>query len=218
MKITILTDNPDSWIIPYVEVIKNDLGKTHTVNHVYSHNEIKVGDILFILSCEKIIKNKTLILHKNNIVIHPSKLPKGRGWSPLAWQILEGNNNIPISLFEAVEDVDAGPIYISDYIKLEGHELNEEIKTLQGKKTIELVNKYVNEYPLEPLYQQGMPTYYRKRNEKDNELNIKESIESQFDLFRVVDNERYPIHFYKDGVKYNLKIYKCNGKNKKADT
>jgi methionyl-tRNA formyltransferase len=208
MKITILTDNPNSWIIPYVDTIKNKLNNNHNVEHVLSYKDIKKGDILFILSCEKIIKKEVLELNKNNIVVHPSKLPKGRGWSPLAWQIIEGNNEIPISLFEAVEDVDAGPVYILDYIKLEGHELNDEIKDEQGKKTIEMVNRYVDNYPMEPKQQNGVETFYQKRKEKDNELDINKTIDEQFNLFRIVDNERYPIHFIKNGIKYKLKIYK----------
>jgi methionyl-tRNA formyltransferase len=207
MKITILTDNPNSWIIPYVEKLKNILNK-HEVNHVFSHNNINSGDILFILSCEKIIKKETLILNKNNIVVHPSKLPKGRGWSPLAWQIVEGNNKIPISLFEAVEDVDAGQVYILDYINLEGHELNDEIKHAQGEKTIEMILKYIDKYPMVGVSQESKPTYYKKRKEKDNELDVKKTIEEQFNLFRVVDNDRYPVHFIMNGIKYKLKIYK----------
>jgi methionyl-tRNA formyltransferase len=208
MKITILTDNPNSWIIPYVDIIKKELSITHYVSHVFSHNDVKEGDILFLLSCEKIIKKEILDLNNNNIVVHPSELPNGRGWSPLAWQILEGKNKIPVSLFEAVEDVDAGPVYILDYIELSGSELNEEIKDSQGKKTTEMVLSYVNNYPMDPKPQTGTPSFYKKRKEKDNELDIDKSISEQFNLLRIVDNERYPIHFYKDGVKYTLKIYK----------
>ena len=69
----------------------------------------------------------------------------GKGWSPLAWQILEGSNNIPVSLFEAVEAVDAGDVYIVDYIRLEGHELNNEIKHQQGLITMKMVKKYIDE-------------------------------------------------------------------------
>jgi len=210
MKITILTDNPDSWIIPYVNELVEKLSHTHEISHVYSSKDITCGDILFMLSCERIIKKHVLDLNKNNIVVHPSDLPKGRGWSPLAWQIVEGKNEIPVSLFEAIESVDAGPVYILDYIKLEGHELNDEIKHLQGKKTIEMVLRYVDEYPIVGIPQQSEnATFYPKRKELDNELDIKKSIEEQFNLFRIVDNERYPIHFFINGTKYKLKIYKC---------
>lgn len=208
MKITILTDNPDSWILPYVQILNKELSKKHNISHVYSTDDVKSGDILFLLSCEKIVKESTLELNKNNIVVHPSKLPEGKGWSPLAWQLLDNVNKIPISLFEAVNRVDSGDVYILDYIELEGTELNDTIKHLQGEKTIEMINKYVNEYPMIGYPQIGKETFFNRRKEKDNELDITKSIDSQFNLLRIVDNDRYPAFFYKNGIKYTLKIFK----------
>ena len=209
MIITILTDTPNSWILPYIKDLKKDLATKHKIHHVFKTSDIIGGDIMFILSCEKILKPKYLKLHKNNIVVHPSKVPLGKGWSPLAWQILEGFNTIPISLFEAVETVDAGDVYMVDYIKLKGHELNDEIKHQQGIITIKMVKKYIDKYKLMVCVpQKGKETFYPRRKQKDNELNINKSILEQFNLLRVVDNKRYPAHFYVDNQKYILKIYK----------
>jgi len=208
MKITILTDNPNSWVIPYIEDLKNQLS-SHVINHIFTAKDITNGDIMFILSCEKILPIKYLKLHKNNIVVHPSKVPYGKGWSPLAWQILEGTNNIPISLFEAVEQVDAGEVYIVDTIHLEGHELNDEIKHQQGIVMIRMIKKYVAEYStMIGTPQNGEEKFYPRRNHKENELSINNSIAEQFNLFRIVDNERYPAYFIINGYKYILKIYK----------
>jgi methionyl-tRNA formyltransferase len=208
MNITILTDNPDSWIIPYVEDLKKDLLE-HNVTHVFKTSDIISGDIMLVLSCEKILKAEYLKLHKSNVVVHPSKVPLGKGWSPLAWQVLEGCNDIPVSLFEAVEAVDAGNVYIVDYIKLEGHELNDEIKHQQGLLTMKMVKQYINEFQsMVGIPQSGEETFYPRRRQKENELDINKTIAEQFNLFRVVDNERYPAHFNLNGKKYILKIYK----------
>lgn len=209
MKITILTDNPNSWILPYVEELKQQLGNIHDITHVFKTSDIVGGDIMLVLSCEKILKSEYLKLHKSNIVVHPSKVPLGKGWSPLAWQILEGSNNIPVSLFEAVESVDAGDVYIIDYIKLEGHELNDEIKHQQGLVTMKMVTKYIDEFEsMTGIPQSGDETFYPRRRQKENELDINKTILDQFNLLRVVDNERYPAHFYFKDKKYILKIYK----------
>ena len=118
-------------------------------------------------------------------------------------------NTIPISLFEAVETVDARDVYMVDYIKLKGHELNDEIKHQQGIITIKMVKKYIDKYKLMVgVPQKGKETFYPRRKQKDNELNINKSILEQFNLLRVVDNKRYPAHFYVDNQKYILKIYK----------
>jgi methionyl-tRNA formyltransferase len=208
MRITILTDNPNSWIIPYVNILKDEL-KHHNITHVFSPDDIIDGDVMLMLSCEKILKKEYLQKHKNNIVVHPSKLPKGKGWSPLAWQILEGLNVIPVSLFEAVEAVDAGDVYILDYIQLDGSELNDEIKHKQGLLTIKMVKKYIDEFEtIKGIPQTETESFYPRRKQKENELDINKTIAEQFNLLRVVDNERYPAHFYINGKKYIVKIYK----------
>lgn len=210
LKITILTDNPKSWIIPYVNKLKFQLRKKHNVRHCYSFKDIGKGDIAFFLSCERLVPPAVLKKNSHNIVIHPSKLPKGRGFSPLAWQILEGKNNIPITLFEAAQKVDSGRIYFQDQIKLKGHELNDEIKNLQGEKTVELALKFVAHYPnLRGKLQRGRPTFYRRRNVQDSALDPKKSIATQFEKLRIVDNELYPAFFHYRRHKYAVKIFKA---------
>ena len=209
MRITILTDNPKSWVIPYIKGLKEKLSENHEITHIFSSKDIKKGDLMLILSCEKILKDYHLSFHKSNIVVHPSELPKGKGWSPLAWQVLEGENRIPLTLFEANDKVDDGDVYQVDYIELNASELNDEIKHLQGLKTIEMILRYVDGFESrEGIPQTGDETFYEKRTFKDSELNIYKNIDEQFNLLRVVDNERYPAFFLKDGVKYVLKIYK----------
>jgi methionyl-tRNA formyltransferase len=183
--------------------------RSHRVSLVHEQKTIEKGDCLFLLSCENIVSKAVLDLNAHNIVIHASKLPKGRGFAPLTWQILEGKHKIWLSLFEAVEEVDSGPIYLQDYISFEGHELNEEMRTREGEKVVELALRFIDSYSeINGKGQNGESTWYPKRRPKDSELDINKSIRSQFNLLRVSDNERYPAFFYYKGHKYILKIYK----------
>ena len=208
MKIQILVDNTDSWILPYAEELKNELLEDgYDCSLIHHPNRVVEGDVLCLLSCEAIFRH----LHKNrhNLVIHESHLPKGRGWSPLTWQVLQGKNRIPITLFEATEKVDAGEIYLRDVIELSGYELLEEIKHQQGVKTKALIHKFIQNYgQLESTPQQGKATYYRKRKPSDSELDPEKPLKEQFNKLRVVDNERYPAFFKLNGHKYVLKIYR----------
>ncbi len=210
MNITLIADNVNSWIIPYVNQLNKLLEKEgHKSKIVHEHKEIEKGDLAFFLGCEKIVSREILLLNNKNLVVHESDLPKGRGWSPLTWQILEGKKDITITLFEADDKIDSGDIYLQEKIKLKGHELLNEIKDLQGKSTINLVMEFVKKYP--DIYgkkQEGEVTYYPKRSPKDSQLNVDKSIREQFNLLRVVDNERYPAYFVIDSVKYILKIEK----------
>jgi methionyl-tRNA formyltransferase len=212
MKVNILTDNSNSWIVPFIpELISNLVEEFNieTCNHIFKLTDKTKGDVLLALSCEKILKKSELDQHKFNLVAHPSKLPQGKGWSPLAWQILEGVNNVPITLFEVNEGLDSGDIYFVDYIDLKGHELNDEIKQKQVEITFKLIIKFFqNIDSLKPKKQNGIESFYSKRNKKSNELDVNKSIEEQFNLLRVVDNERYPAHFNLNGHTYVLKIEK----------
>lgn len=208
MIVQILVDNVNSWIVPYAKDLCEQIEKKeHTCSLVHEHEKVKEGDILCLLSCEKIFKK--LHLNKYNLVVHESDLPKGKGWSPLTWQVLEGKNKIPITLFEAINEVDAGDIYAKEYIQLEGHELIDEIKHLQGKKTQDVIMEFIEKYPnINSKPQEGKTSYYPKRTPKDSELDIYRTINEQFNLLRVCDNERYPAFFRKNGKKYLIKIYK----------
>lgn len=208
MLIQILVDNVNSWIIPYAKELRKQLEDNgHEACLKHSHEDVKRGDVLCLLSCEKVFKN--LHLNSHNLVVHESDLPKGKGWSPVTWQVLEGKKKIPVTLIEATKDLDSGAIYANEYIQLKGHELLDEIKHQQGLKTKKLILDFVDRYPnVKDSLQEGKSTYYPKRTPKDSELNIAKSIKEQFDLLRVCDNERYPAYFNLNGEKYVIKIYK----------
>jgi|TARA_B100002003_G_scaffold247610_1_gene279522 methionyl-tRNA formyltransferase len=211
MKITIVADNPSSWIMPYIEQLVQLLKKKkHKVDVVSSHRKICYGDLALFLGCEQIAKPKILARNAHNLVVHESALPKGRGMSPLTWQIIEGKNTIPITLFEITEGgIDSGDIYLQNTMKFEGHELVDELREEQGKKTIDLILKFVERHPnISGQAQKSRASYYKRRGPKDSELDPNKTIAEQFNFLRVVDNERYPAFFTYRGKKYFLHIYK----------
>lgn len=209
MKIQILVDNPNSWIIPHLKNLVSSIKqkKNCYVKLINSHEDVESGDVLCLLSCEK--KFNKLNLNKYNLVVHESDLPKGKGWSPLTWQVIEGKRNIPITLFEANSLIDSGNIYEIINIKTSGYELIDELRFLQVEATTNLILNFIEKYPnIKGEKQKGKESFYCKRTKNSSELNILESIKDQFNLLRVCDNERYPAFFIIDNVKYLIKIYK----------
>ena len=209
-RVSILSDNADSWIQPFCRSLAAQLIDRGFVVDIYKDwNDLTKGDMLFILGCEKILPNDVLLLHNHNLIVHESDLPKGKGWSPLSWQIIGGKNKIPITLFEASSKVDSGVIYYQDFIFLKGHELVEEIRNVQGESTIKLCLRFADEYPnVVGLPQTGQETFYAKRTPSDSEISSQQTIDAIFNRLRIADNEKYPVFFYKNGFKYILKIYK----------
>ncbi|MES2394593.1 MAG: formyltransferase family protein [Bacteroidota bacterium] len=208
MLIQILVDNPKSWIVPYSQKLKTELeNKGFLCKLIHQHNDIEKGDILILLSCEKILENLTL--NKYNLVVHESELPKGKGWSPLTWQILEGKNKIPVTLFQANEKVDSGVIYGHVIIELDGTELVDDLREKQANATRELLLNFLAAYPtVKGKEPEGEESFYLRRKPEHSQLDINKTIAEQFNLLRVCDNERYPAFFLIKGVKYTLKIFK----------
>ena len=205
MKIAILT-TPNQWFIPYAKKLQKDIIESELF---LDHKEINSNfDILFILSYHNIIPQEFLDKNKHNIVIHASALPKGKGWAPLFWQVLEGKKKIPFSMFEASNGVDNGNIYMQKTLKLTGYELNEELREKQANHTIDMCLEFINNYDKYkiPTPQSGDETFYKKRTSQDSKLDIDKTIKEQFNLLRIVNNDEYPAFFEIDGHRYILKI------------
>ncbi len=208
--IAILTSK-DSWFFPYAENFVSILQKRGYLCKLFWDHETlnKSFDAVFILSYFRIIDEEFLKRNRFNLVVHESNLPKGKGWSPLFWQILKNKNVIPIVLFEAKKNIDSGNIYISDVIKLKGDELHDEIRQAQADKMVELCTMFIDSYQeIIPKRQIGKQSFFRKRIPEDSELNINKSIKDQFNLLRIVNNEEYPAFFYLSNKKYILKIFR----------
>ena len=210
-RITILSDK-ESWINNYLpKLIKELSDSSHDLLWIHDTEKIRKGDILFILSFSKILDSHNLSHNHNNIVVHASKLPKGKGWSPASWQVLEGKNDIPVTLFEAVPKVDSGKIYIEQFLHLDGSELLPEIHDKLGEVTQMMCRNFVTKYPQIVSHgklQRGESTYYPRRTPKDSELNFNLTLNEQFNALRIADNEKYPAFFIHNGHKYIIKIYK----------
>jgi methionyl-tRNA formyltransferase len=208
--ITILVDTPASWFVPYADELARRLTKRgHSVTRVSDMRDIRKGDCAFFLSCEKIIPASIRERNAHNIVIHGSALPKGKGMSPLSWQILEGENRIPHTVFEAADRVDSGVVYGRDHLMLKGHELLEEIHERQGELIIKLALRFVDAYPPgEGRPQRGAGSIYRRRTPEDSELDPNASLTENFNALRIADNDAYPAFFRYKGHTYILKIYR----------
>jgi len=61
--------------------------------------------------------------------------------------------------------------------------------------------------------QEGDSTYYQRRTISDSQIDPHKTIADQFELLRVVDNERYPAFFRYRDSRYTIKIYKDKEKN-----
>ena len=207
-KAAILLDKENNWIKNYFPKVLTKR-KDIKINLFYHPKKIRKYDIVFLLGYTKILKDDFLNSNNLVLVVHESNLPKGKGFAPIQWQILEGKNKITFSLIEAASKFDSGDIIDQEELTLSGLELYDEIRFKQAKITFRLIKRFLKKYPkYDKTKQTGESSFYRKRNAKDSELDINLSIKNLFPLLRVVNNEKWPAFFKINGSKYILKIYK----------
>jgi len=212
MRIAIVTSK-GSWKSDYLwELTKHWTANGHSVTTVYGAQEIPRGDLLFVLGCTFILPPEILSRNKHNLVVHESELPKGRGWTPIAWLVEGGSNRIPLTMIEAEKRVDAGPVYLRSEVVLDGHELMDEIRALVMQEIIRMCKRFVEHYEEVVSMardQEGEATYFPRRNRESSRLNPDKTIAEQFDKLRIVDNQSYPAFFDYRGKRYTLKIEKA---------
>ncbi|MCC7250952.1 UDP-glucuronic acid dehydrogenase [Hyphomicrobium sp.] len=207
--VSVVVDN-DSWVLPFAErLVARVSSAGDDARLVRTHADIASGGVAFFLGCTKIAKPETLARNHKNLIVHASDLPEGRGFSPMTWQILEGKDQIPVCLLEAALGVDSGPVVAKAWVSYEGHELNDELRAPLGDIHIALCERYLAaELPPEGEEQKGIVTTYARRRAEDSRLDPHKSLAVQFNLLRVVDNDRYPAFFELRGHLYTLRIEK----------
>ena len=93
--------------------------------------------------CLKVFKKNELVL-----IAHPSKLPKDKGFAPIQYQILRNKNKVFMTLIKAVKEVDAEIEFIfKNSFMLNGTELCNEIRNIQGIQFLKIIKKFLIKYP-----------------------------------------------------------------------
>tara|TARA_R110000824_G_scaffold99820_2_gene237317 strand:- start:1145 stop:1831 length:687 start_codon:yes stop_codon:yes gene_type:complete len=131
-------------------------------------------------------------------VIHTSNLPEGRGGSPIQNQILDGIMNTRVNIIEMVDKFDAGGIYCSRGVTLQGTltDIWLAISSVAKNLILECTSK-----DLRPKEQIGSPKNYKRR--RDNEINFGKckNLLQVYDVVRMLDtaHKEYPKSFCEIG-------------------
>jgi methionyl-tRNA formyltransferase len=206
--IAFLFDKTNNWLSQYFpEALKASL--KFDAHVFYEEEKIRGFDLVFVLGYTKVLKGEILSSNKLLLVVHESDLPEGRGFAPVQWQVLKGKADITVCLLEISDEVDTGNIFDKMILSLDGSELYGEIRKKQAMITFELIARFLERYPnLNSETQQGKPTFYRRRNPSDSQLDLDKTIRDQFNLLRICNNKDWPAFFELDGVRYTIKIDK----------
>lgn len=213
LKVTLICSDKNHPVFRWLHKWKTENEHRYAINlHTHIADITNEGDLLFLVSCSEIVTKKHRNMFQHSLVLHASDLPKNRGWSPHVWSILNGENDITLSLLEAEDKVDTGRVWKKTKIKLNGTELYDEINQKLFDAELQLISWACQNFDCvtPTLQDSSAANYLPKRTAKDSELDISKPLESQFELLRVCDPNRFPTFFYIRGCKYNVIIEKCS--------
>ncbi len=213
MRITLLCSDllhpVNQYLASWIEGNKHK----YEISFVRTSKELPGGEILFLISCTEILSEADRAAYKSTLVLHASKLPSGRGWSPHIWEIIGGANQIRVSLVEAEDDVDSGRLWHQITFPVPKDALWNEINNLLFDIEIRLIDLAIKEYKIISPVEQNQdiePTYFPRRKPVDSKIDPELSIASQFDQIRVCDPARFPAYFELHGHRYKLILEKIN--------
>jgi len=206
MKASVLISSSEHPI--FNSLVQWAIEKNGDVDIFHEEKLLKGGDILFLVSFGKIVSRDVRKLFNHTLCIHASDLPYGKGWSPYIWQIVHGKDEIPVSIFEVNDKVDAGAILAKKSFFLEGHELYDEINEKLFKVSFDLMDLAMRGGPFKFIPQDGESSYLRKRSPEDSRIDPDKSISDQFNLIRTADPDRYPNFFDYKNHRYILNVQK----------
>ncbi|KKS82273.1 MAG: Methionyl-tRNA formyltransferase [Candidatus Wolfebacteria bacterium GW2011_GWC1_43_10] len=113
--------------------------------------EFNGSEFAIVAAYSKIIPKEVLdIFPKGVIGVHPSLLPKYRGASPIQSMILEGEENIGLTLYLMDEGMDSGDVIANSKLKTQNlrptyKELEKELAELGGKMLVEILPDFMEE-------------------------------------------------------------------------
>lgn len=213
MKITLLCSDPlhpvNAHLKPWIERNRN----VHEISLVRFKRDLGGGDVLFMISCTEIINSFERDIYRASLVLHSSSLPYGRGWSPHIWQIINGAEEIIVSLLEAEDVVDSGRLWHQITISIPKHALWNEINEKLFNAEIALIDFAISEFDTVIPIEQNKninPTYFPRRNPVDSKIDPEKTIAEQFDQIRVSDPVRFPTFFDLHGHRYKLILEKIS--------
>lgn len=212
MRITLLCNNPEHPVNRWLERWAESHTGQHDVVICRDRKQLKKGDVLFLVSCSQIIDSSTRALYRHTLVLHASDLPKGRGWSPHVWDLLNGAETVTVSLLDAEGEVDTGAIWAKRTFPVAKHALHDEIDEQLFDTELALMDEalYLIEAGAEPTPQPEnvSPTYYPKRSPRDSRIDPTRPLSETFNIIRLMDPDRFPAYFRLHGHCYSIELKK----------
>lgn len=207
--VSILCTDPLHPVNAWLERWAKGVASRTDVRILRDVDDLQGGDFLFLVSCQQMVRKPARDAYRYCMVLHASALPEGRGMSPHIWQLLEGREQLTVSLLNAEDVVDSGDIWHQMTFPVARTALADEINQQLFDAEVALMGWALDHCETtQPRPQHGTPTTYRRRTPADSEIDATRPLADYFELLRVADAARFPAYFVHRGQKYRIRIDK----------
>lgn len=193
-------------IIKYCESKKLDLEVV--INNSEFTKILKDKDFTSIFVCGWywMLSNSIITKVKGRVFgIHHSILPKYRGFSPLVWSMIAGDETVGSTLFKINNELDAGEIYYQWKIRTKGRVIKEILNDLDSLITAnfgEVLIEVLNGNNQGEKQDDDKAIYCARRTSDSGHINWKDSAKNVLNFINA-QSDPYPgAFFYKNDKKY----------------
>ena len=188
--------------------------KTISVSKKNIEEKLNKLDFDLIISCgfTYILSKKILKMAKVDAInVHPTLLPKYRGFRSGPFVIINGEKETGVTIHKITKSMDKGKIYLQKKFKISKFDTTKSIfrkcKSIEPSMIYNVIN-LIKKNKLNPKKQNEKlsSTFNIIRTPKDSKININWSLRKLYNYIRACDYNDYPAHFYIQGHKVLIKL------------
>lgn len=168
-----------------------------------------------LLSCgfPYILTGDSLATARHAINVHPTLLPKYRGYRSGPYVILNGEKESGVTVHRLTVEMDKGPILAQRGFVLSSFDTTKSVyrkcRELEPELVLETIRQLKSgECRETPQDERRATTYTRIRTPDDSEINPEKSLKDLYNEIRACDPDDYPAFFYVDGQKVCIKLWR----------
>lgn len=166
-------------------------------------------DLGFLLNYQRIVPGTVLEIPRLGFVLfHSTDLPEGRGWAPI-YETMTRGTDLVVSMLQAVEDADAGPILAKGRYPLTGVETEKEVRAIDDEITRVMLDATLDQLlagRIRPVAQDvAGATWVKRRRPSESAVDLTKPLAEQVDHLRALPTDA-PAYFDHRGRRFVLRL------------
>ena len=180
------------------------------------------ADVLLSCGFSFVIPQAVIDIYKYAVNVHPTLLPKYRGYRSGSYILLNGEKESGVTVHFLTEELDKGDIVLQEKFEVSIFDTPKSMKrkTDDCEKGVVLRALQILEngnVTCEKQDEKSASTYNYMRTPKDSEVDPEQSLNSLYNQIRACDPDKYPAFFYVNGEKVCIKLWRENKPEKESD-